>query len=614
MASLDFPLPGQGFVSPFSSPFPVRSGPATRLALGFLFGTVLLSVWLGFQAVLTARSHRRTAEGVLRDYARIAVSEFARRLEERLGRMVWDLFEDVPPRVRSDPPPGPEVVARELGSALRRAGCRCGEMRRRGVYLALDVATDEVRVLPDSFPVSLARRAAAAAKARWDGNPSERIAFFSASPGEILEEGAFLAFNVSLQARGRGAAEARAVYVFLAPLGALEELIGVTYREVPLLPEAVAGPVPNDSLVHLSVLTPSGDVAYSSPAQVVPALLVRDTLSRESGNFVVEGGIHARAASSLVIGGLPKTRLPLLIALMVLAVGVGGAAILQLRREGELARLREEFVSGVSHEFRTPLAQIRMFGELLADGKLASEEDRIRAMGVVKREAVRLSHLVENILQFSALSRGMLYLGPREGLQFSSLVGEVLEAFAPLAEARRTSLAAEVKPPELKGWGHRQPLYRILANLVDNALKYGPEEQTVRLEVHDAGNGKVRLWVEDEGAGIPPAAREKVWKPFHRLQRDADRRQPGTGVGLAVVRELARAMGGRAWVEGGEKGGARVVVEVPWEWAELGERGPGAEVDARRDEGMTPPMKGEDEEASGEVGRSSASPPSGREV
>ncbi len=545
------------------SPSPLRPGPATRLALGFLAGTVALSLWLGVQALLAARSHRRTAEGVLRDYAQIAVSEFARRLEERLGRMVWDLFEEVPPRIRSGVPPGPEVVARELGGALRRAGCRCQDMRTRGAYLVLDVATGVLRVLPDSFPSEEARRAVSVAKAWWEANPAERIALLTASGGEVLEEPAFLAFNVSLQPRGREG-DARAIYVFLAPLSALGELVGGLYDEIPLLPEAIAGTLPNDSLVHLSVLTPEGGLVYASPSPIVPALVMRDTLSREGGGLVVEGGIRPQAASSLVIGGLPRTRLPWLIALMVLAVGVGGAAFLQLRREAELARLREEFVSGVSHEFRTPLTQLRMFGELLADGKLSREEDRQRAVGVVKREAVRLSHLVENVLQFSALSRGAPYLGPREVLQVSALLAEVLEAFAPLAEARKTSWMATVHPPELELWGHRQPLYRILANLVDNALKYGREGQTVRVEAH-LGERGVRLWVEDEGVGIPPAARERVWQPFYRLQRDADRRQPGTGVGLAVVRELVRAMGGRAWIEDGSKGGTRVVVELPCE-------------------------------------------------
>jgi signal transduction histidine kinase len=109
--------------------------------------------------------------------------------------------------------------------------------------------------------------------------------------------------------------------------------------------------------------------------------------------------------------------------------------------------------------------------------------------------------------------------------------------------------------------GSRTALHQILTNLVDNALKYGPEGQTVRI---DAGrdNGSVRLSVEDEGPGVPETERTRIWEPYRRLPTDVTGHVRGTGIGLAVVAELAAALGGRAWVEDGDPRGSRFVVEL----------------------------------------------------
>ncbi len=531
------------------------------LLLLFLLVTLGLSLWLGFQAVDAARSHRRTAEGILADYAEMAVSEYSHRIQERLGRLVWDLFEEVPGRIRSGPIPGPEVVAREMGSALRRMGCRCADLRAQAVFLVVDLPSGAVEAIPDTLATSVRRRVAEAVQARWRADAGNRIAFFTAEPGIVLGEAAFLAFNASLEGGGEEG-KGRAIYVILAPLASLEEFFGLMYVSGPLLPEAVAASRPNDSLLQLAVHTPQGQPVFLSPRAGTGTLAAHEILPAEHGELVVAATIRPEAASSLVIGGLPRSRLPLLLALMLLTVGVGIAALVQLRREEELARLRDDFISGVSHEFRTPLTQIRMFTELMADGKLRTDEEWTRATAVINREARRLTHLVENLLYFSRLGRAPAQPGRLEELSLSEAIRDLTEAFSPLAEARRTSVEVIVDPPDSLVLASRGGLYQMLANLLDNALKYGPEGQTVRVEAR-AGDGRVRIAVEDQGPGIPSRERERIWEPYHRLQRDVDRRETGSGIGLSLVQGLARAAGGRAWVEEAEGGGARFLVELP---------------------------------------------------
>jgi signal transduction histidine kinase len=248
------------------------------------------------------------------------------------------------------------------------------------------------------------------------------------------------------------------------------------------------------------------------------------------------------------------------LALIALTLAVGAGGLLEMRRHEQLARLREGFVSSVSHELRTPLTQIRMLAELLSDEKLRSSGERTRAVHIIHREAQRLTQLVENILQFSRIRASSAGEELRD-VDVDQAVGEVVASFQPLAESAGASIEADARTG-LAVQGQREGVRRILMNLLDNALKYGPHGQTV--EVHAAAeNGRVRLVVQDEGPGIPEADRQRIWEPYWRLPRDVDSVRPGSGVGLAVVRSLARQYGGEAWVEAAPRMGSRFVVELP---------------------------------------------------
>ncbi|MCJ7627589.1 MAG: HAMP domain-containing histidine kinase, partial [Longimicrobiales bacterium] len=324
-----------------------------------------------------------------------------------------------------------------------------------------------------------------------------------------------------------------------------------------------------ESLLELAVRTPDGFPVFLSPFDDLDVAPVRDTLPEEYGGLILEAAIRPGAASTLVIGGLPRARLPLLLALMVMSLGVGVAAVLQIRRAEELARVRDDFISGVSHEFRTPLTQIRMFTELLADGKLKTNEERVRSTEVINREARRLTHLVENILHFSQMGRAPRSPGTIERIEIQEAIRDLSEAFSPLVQAQGCHLEIQVDPPDLVVLASRGGLHRMLANLLDNALKYGPEGQTIRIVAVER-EGWTRVSVEDEGPGIPVGERSRIWDPYHRLERDREGRVRGSGIGLSVVAELAQATGGTAWVEEGRGGSARFVIRLPADLAAPG--------------------------------------------
>ena len=531
------------------------------MLLFFLLVTLGLSLWLGFQAVGAARSHRRTAEGVLRDYAGIAVAEYSRRVQDELDRFINEVFTDVPWRIRRGPPPSPEVVRRRLRGALRDVNCECSALRANAAFLLLDMVTGEVESLPDSLPFGDKSRAAGLVRTAWEASPAERIALRVVGPGQGLESASALFFNASLDESG-DEGMGRAIYILHTSLDAAAELFESWYHEEGLLPEAVTGGQSNESLLHLSVRTPDGHPIFLSPLEDLDQELTRDILPEEYGGLVLEAAIRPGAASTLVIGGLPRSRLPLLLALMVMTLGVGVAALVQIRKAEELARVRDDFISGVSHEFRTPLTQIRMFTELLADGKLQTDGERIRSTEVINREARRLTHLVENILHFSRMGRVPGSQGTSERTVIQDAIRDLSEAFAPLVQAQGCTLEIGVNPPDLVVLASRGGLHRILANLVDNALKYGPDRQTIRIVAVDR-EGWIRISVEDEGPGIPVGERARIWDPYHRLERDVEGQIRGSGIGLSVVADLAQAAGGAAWVEEGKEGSARFVVRLP---------------------------------------------------
>jgi signal transduction histidine kinase len=487
----------------------------------------------------------------------MAAWEYSSRVRENLSELLRDVFEDVTRRWSESRELSPVTsLADEAQKVSRWYDCDCSDIKNPIAFFRLDLRDGSVTAFPDTLGAEILIGVADTLTAHRSAHDKNRTGLVSMPRGSLLESAVLITYSTAYTRR-RGAA---AIFGFVTPPGAYAELLAKWFGAQPLLSPTVSDGRSNDSLLYTSVRIGDDQTLFESDGPVPPDLSAKDSLGSEHGSLQINAAIRPDVAGQLIIGGLPRSRLPLILFLLLLTIGLGTAALLQLRREHQLARLRDNFVSGVSHELRTPLAQVRMFAELIESGKLRTEEEHDRSLSVINREARRLSHLVENILQFSRSGRGAVDI-KIEPLEVATTLQEVLEAFRPLALAKNNVLGLNVQP-HLTLRADRDSLNQILLNLLDNAVKYGPDGQTVKVEATKEGE-TFRLSVEDEGAGIPQHERERIWEPYQRLHGDTKQPVTGTGIGLAVVRDLADLHGGRTWVEDAKGGGSRFVVELP---------------------------------------------------
>ena len=358
-------------------------------------------------------------------------------------------------------------------------------------------------------------------------------------------------------------------------------------REVPLLPPsfygidwATAAPAarvshaadPRVQIEHSSPranaalaleVTTAGGLVYRTPGADAAAFAARGVTRVVLDRLEVRASMPAAHARRLVAAAFPRGADGWLLGgvAMLGALFVVGTAV-ELRREHQLVEERRRFVSTVSHELRTPLAHIVLLSETLLGPAAQTAEQRQRWLTVIRREAVRLGRLVENVLLHTRgeLRDARLDLQP---VDVGEVVREVVATMDAAAAAQRSRLRA-VAPPAFEVNADAGALRQVLLNLLDNALRYGPEGQTVTLTVTPprAAGDPLVLTVDDEGTGIPPAERRRVWTPFVRLG-DRGGATGGTGLGLSVVRALVHQHGGRVDVGDAPGGGARFLVTLP---------------------------------------------------
>lgn len=255
-----------------------------------------------------------------------------------------------------------------------------------------------------------------------------------------------------------------------------------------------------------------------------------------------------------------------------------------LTHERRLERVRQDFIENVTHELQTPLTSIRGFAETLAGAAGADAERRRRYLGIVEREAERLSRLVADLLDLSRWEGKRPPLNARP-FDLGALVGELVAVYRPLIERAGLALRVELPDGELSLVADREAVARVIRNLLDNARKY-TREGVIVLRLFRLGRA-YRLEVEDSGLGLRASAIPRVFERFYRVDKGRDRDSGGTGLGLAIVRHLVEAHGGyvRAYSDGLGLG-SRFLVEWPIEPSQRRSRakGLGQENDAREGE------------------------------
>jgi two-component system phosphate regulon sensor histidine kinase PhoR len=240
------------------------------------------------------------------------------------------------------------------------------------------------------------------------------------------------------------------------------------------------------------------------------------------------------------------------LALFVIVAALA-VVVLAVRRERRVSQLKSEFISNVSHELKTPLSIISMFGELLAMGRVKSPEQGREYADIIRRESVRLSRLIDSVLDFSKIERGVDVYEFAEGQDLREVVERALEISRHRLDRAGMTLETQLELglPLVTMDGNALTL--AVLNLVDNALKYAVEGKHLAVRLR-AVDDRVELEIVDRGPGVPEDEREEVFERFYRSRTVRLKPIRGSGIGLALVKHVAEAHGGDVEVGVGEGG------------------------------------------------------------
>jgi len=286
-----------------------------------------------------------------------------------------------------------------------------------------------------------------------------------------------------------------------------------------------------------------GQLRYGAPFGDTAGEPVQET------RFVstVDGWVLRVTQKDMTDPGLERRKLvdSLLIGVAVTVILAGLAFLgFTIRRERRLNELKSEFISNVSHELKTPLSIISMFGEMLAEGRTKSAEQAHEYAEIIWRESVRLGRLIDNVLDFAKIERGMGVYEFAE-TDLGEVIDRAIELSARRVAAAEMTLSADLDPelPVLRLDASAVTL--AVLNLIDNAIKYAAAGKRIALGVHRTGD-RIVVSVRDWGPGIDPEEHARIFDRFYRAR--AIRLLPirGSGIGLALVQHIARAHGGDA--------------------------------------------------------------------
>ncbi|MCX7029280.1 MAG: HAMP domain-containing sensor histidine kinase, partial [Spirochaetes bacterium] len=340
--------------------------------------------------------------------------------------------------------------------------------------------------------------------------------------------------------------------------GCLVNLPRLSERLVALLPNPFAGER------ILTVLDEAAEPLLTPPdgrtldwQRPFAALELHESLPRwEVASYLADPGLFASQVR------LRTSLLWILVAILVASIGGGGAFVfLGLGQEMRAAQQRTTFVANVSHELKTPLTSIRMFAEMLRDGRQADPDRRQRYLDLMVAESGRLARLVNNVLDFSQLEQGHKRYTKRE-TDLVELCRGVLEAERPRLEQAGFAVEFQTVGGPAPVLGDEDALRQVLGNLLSNAEKYSADRRDIGVEAGVAG-GRPFFRVLDRGIGIVAEHATRIFREFYRVDDSLTTRVKGTGLGLSIARRIVRDHGGELSYEPREGGGSVFRAEFP---------------------------------------------------
>ena len=213
------------------------------------------------------------------------------------------------------------------------------------------------------------------------------------------------------------------------------------------------------------------------------------------------------------------------------------AVLHDVTREKEIAKMKTDFVSNVSHELKTPLASIKAYIEMLIDGEAEDDKTELEFYEIIASETDRLHRLIENILNISRIESGVVKV-TKEPTSLTGVVKQVLDVARPQAKAKKLQLVERLAPVYYQIESDHDMIYQAVMNLVSNAVKYTPEKGTVTVSVSvDERRSVVVCDVADTGAGIPTEDIPHIFDKFYRVKNNS-KLAKGTGLGLTLVKHI----------------------------------------------------------------------------
>ena len=224
----------------------------------------------------------------------------------------------------------------------------------------------------------------------------------------------------------------------------------------------------------------------------------------------------------------------------------------------EVDRIKDEMLSAVSHEMRTPLTAMLGYLQFVLENRV--EEAQMREYhGIMLKEAERLNKTINNFLDMQRL-KAMQKSYNLKSLEVGRLLQEAADIFASPSDKHRIVVASHPDLPQI--FGDEVLLHQMLNNLISNAIKYSANGSEITLGAKGSEKS-VTIWIKDEGLGIPPESQEKIFEIFYRVDNTAKRKTTGTGLGLALVKEIVSAHGGQVWVESTVGMGSTFYIALP---------------------------------------------------
>ncbi|MFL5527613.1 MAG: sensor histidine kinase [Gemmatimonadaceae bacterium] len=557
----------------------MRSYGARPLLLGgALLGIVVVSALAVRESMRNVRERRVAAERTVRDYAKFASYIYTSRAylfaRDRTLFQAYIAIHPSEPWIESALPPVTALAA------IPDTTERCGPMEKWPIYrFRVTLPSHAVSYAGNTRPTRQIQGIIRDSIPKLATRPWVRLARF----GYLFVDGADGRETVSYAPAYDSAGKLLAVYGYRSCYGVRDTTDFMQmYRVVRVLPPMVPGysergtrfasetrpndsvqtsgmwpmGMPADSLLTLTITDMAHKTIYKAPSGGGSSDIYGVTPLNFVGGTIYWVSLRPYVARYLVAGGIPESRVPASMILLAASLILAVAGFASLRSEIRLVQSRERFLANVSHELRTPLQQILMFVQLLRLGRTRTDFERERSLEIIETETHRLIALSNSVLA-AAKPETALVSAP---VDVAKVARTAADFFTPLAQARKMRIDLDVPEP-LVARGDPGALRQILINVLDNAAKYGPTGQAIRIGARSEGK-VVRLWVDDSGPGIPEAAREKAWKPFVRLGGDMQESTGGAGLGLAIVRDLATAMGAHVEITDAPNGGTRFTLEM----------------------------------------------------